>query len=164
MEKTLYIVRGISGTGKTTTAHQLSSVVFEADLFFGKDYNFDASKLGQAHSWCAGVTETSMRYGVPTIAVANTFTTWKEIRPYAKLATAHGYGVHVIIPDTPMTQMIKKDKQNGQLSPETIKVLMEKNTHKLPEEVYHRQALKWQTGTTIAKRLEEFPIESIVDF
>ena len=48
MEKVLYIVRGIPGSGKTTFAKSLNCPVFEADMFFVNSqgiYNFDYTKI-----------------------------------------------------------------------------------------------------------------------
>ncbi len=56
MEKVLYIVRGIPGSGKSTFAKQLVGADFlvcEADKYFMVDgeYKFDATKLKQAHDF-----------------------------------------------------------------------------------------------------------------
>ena len=47
MEKVLYIVRGIPGSGKSTFAKSLGGTHFEADMFFMKDgeYKFDMFKF-----------------------------------------------------------------------------------------------------------------------
>lgn len=98
MEKALILLRGIPGSGKSTVAELLgggNSTVVSADMFFEKDgqYNFDMTKLGQAHAWCKGVVEDSMKQGVAKIFVANTFTMDKEINPYINLAKEHDYSV-----------------------------------------------------------------------
>ena len=62
--KVLYIVRGLSGSGKTTIAHNLTHNVFSADDYFtthAGDYNFDPSKLGDAHADCKSNVESAMR-------------------------------------------------------------------------------------------------------
>lgn len=101
MTKSLIIVRGLPGSGKTTFANTiaLGAPVLSADDFFMKDgkYNFDVNKLGQAHSWCVRKTEYFMENQKPRIFVANTNTTAKEMKPYYELAKKHGYAVFSII-------------------------------------------------------------------
>lgn len=92
-EKILYIIRGASGAGKTTLAKTLRGEHYEADMYFMKDgvYNFDATKLHQAHKWCFEEVEEAMELHFPRIIVSNTFTTQKELKPYIDLAIKHGY-------------------------------------------------------------------------
>ena len=104
MEKTLYIVRGIPGSGKSTFAKSLGGTHFEADMFFMKDgeYKFDMFKLKEAHKWCQNSVNTAMILNTTaalneTIVVSNTFTQEWEMKPYFELAETHGYKVFSII-------------------------------------------------------------------
>jgi len=52
MEKVLYIVRGIPGSGKSTFAKTLGGNHYEADMYFigeSGNYNFDPTKIKDAH-------------------------------------------------------------------------------------------------------------------
>jgi predicted kinase len=99
----LILVRGIPGSGKSTLAKTLmyfrQSVDyadfdhFEADQFFidqktGK-YNFDASKLNQAHNWCLDQTREGLTRNA-VVYVSNTFTTKRELKPYFEMAKEFG--------------------------------------------------------------------------
>lgn len=100
MQKNLILVRGISGSGKTTFAGLISNTVFSADQYFEDstgNYNFDSKKLAMAHQWCKQKTEQAMGYGLSKICVANTFTTEWEMADYFNLAKKHGYRVFSII-------------------------------------------------------------------
>jgi len=110
MEKVLYIVRGIPGSGKSTFAKRLVGedfLVCEADKYFineenGK-YEFDISKIRDAHKWCQNLVETYMRDSLINdqyyreIAVSNTFTQEWEMEPYLELAKTYGYKVFSIV-------------------------------------------------------------------
>jgi predicted kinase len=101
--KSLYIIRGVPGSGKSTFAKELvpEFLVCEADKFFVSEtgYNFDPNKLKEAHDWCQKIVETYMqdpeRY--PKIAVSNTFTREWEMKPYFELAEKYGYKVFSVI-------------------------------------------------------------------
>lgn len=100
--KWLALVRGVPGSGKSTLAEELldPDVHLETDRFFvdkNGSYNFDASKLGEAHSWCRSEAEKAMADGVQSIAVANTFSEQWEFVRYIGLAAEHGYRVHSIV-------------------------------------------------------------------
>lgn len=116
----LYLIRGLPGSGKSSfVKYQLHALVnhYEADMFFMKDgeYQFDHSKLGQAHMWCQESTRKSLAQGFDTW-VSNTFTTTKELDPYFQIAkdtdsaivvmTMHGQfkSVHNV-PDEAMDRM-----------------------------------------------------------
>lgn len=100
MNKILYIVRGISGSGKSTFAKTLGGVHFEADMYFTDEngiYKFDPSKLKMAHNWCMIQTQKAMVNDEPKIVVSNTFTQEWEMETYFKLAEENGYVVFSII-------------------------------------------------------------------
>ena len=100
MEKILYLVYGIPGSGKTTYVESVlrkshpDIVRFEADMFFyvGDRYDFNPRKLGYAHAWCQAKVDQAMIAG-KTIAVSNTSLTPSERAPYIKMAKNHGYHV-----------------------------------------------------------------------
>jgi predicted kinase len=102
--KTLYIVRGVPGSGKSTFAKSLGGTHFEADMFFMKDgeYKFDMSKIKEAHNWCQDSVNTAMIMNNTaglneTIVVSNTFTQEWEMKPYFEMAELHEYRVFSII-------------------------------------------------------------------
>jgi len=99
--KTLYIVRGIPGSGKSTFANSLDCPVFEADQYFidseTGEYKFDGSKIKLAHNWCKLRVEQSMEDDFQKIAVSNTFTQEWEMDAYYELAKQYGYRVFSLI-------------------------------------------------------------------
>ena len=100
MEKVLYIVRGIPGSGKSTFAKTLGGQHYEADMFFineNGEYNFDVTKIKDAHKWCQSFVETNMVLEYPKIVVSNTSTQEWEMEPYFKLAKEYGYTVFTIV-------------------------------------------------------------------
>lgn len=94
---TLYLIRGVPGSGKSSFAKQLADAtlvhrVLEADRFFlGLDgkYLFDVSKLSLAHAWCQSETRFALSVG-QSVAVSNTSTTEKEVAIYQNIAEETG--------------------------------------------------------------------------
>ena len=119
--KKLILVRGCSGSGKTTFAGLLFEYVISADDYFTKngEYKFDATKLHFAHQYSINATETSMRNSAEQIVVANTFTTEKELAPYINLANNYGYQVFSVVVE---------HRHNGS------------NVHDVSDEIINRQA------------------------
>jgi predicted kinase len=99
--RTLILVRGLPGAGKSTFAKTLGGIHIEADHYFMKDgeYKFDASKLKQAHEYCRTSTEGWMMEGyvLGNIVVSNTFTREWEMDAYYELAEKYGYRVHSVV-------------------------------------------------------------------
>jgi predicted kinase len=100
MEKTIYIVRGCPNAGKSTFAKTLGGIHIEADQYFvdaDGNYNFDGSKIKNAHTWCLDSVKTNMAVGSDKIVVSNTFTQEWEFQPYLELAKEYGYKTFTII-------------------------------------------------------------------
>jgi predicted kinase len=108
MNGVLFLVRGLPGSGKTSFASAIWNdyAVCEADKFFYDkegNYNFDPSKLKEAHSWCKNEVESRMiehqnnQQYYPEIAVSNTFTQEWEMEDYFKLAEKYEYKVVSLI-------------------------------------------------------------------
>jgi len=100
MEKVLYIVRGIPGSGKSTFAKTLGGQHYEADMFFiseNGEYNFDFTKIKDAHQWCQGMIKTDMILEYPKIVVSNTSTQEWELEVYFELAKEYGYTVFSVV-------------------------------------------------------------------
>ena len=105
--KNLYIIRGLPGSGKSTIAKSLGTPwqIFEADQFFMKNgkYEFDGSKLKDAHNWCKRKVQYWMHPSLVgslffrNIVISNTFTQEWEMRFYQIIAKKYGYRVHTII-------------------------------------------------------------------
>ena len=103
----LILLRGLPGSGKSTLAKiilQLRSTdepeVLSADDFFEDkegDYNFDATKLREAHNYCQFRCSERMRQQKARIVVANTFTQEWEMETYFQMADTYGYKVFSVI-------------------------------------------------------------------
>ena len=103
----LILLRGLPGSGKSTLAKiilQLRSTdepeVLSADDFFEDkegDYNFDSTKLKEAHNYCQFRCSERMRQQKARIVVANTFTQEWEMDEYFKMAERYNYRVHTVI-------------------------------------------------------------------
>ena len=100
MIKEIFLLRGAPGAGKSTLAKKFEGARhFEADMFFmdeNGNYNFDVTKLRQAHEWCRNNVANTMSVG-SDIVVSNTFTQEWEMEAYYKLAEQYGYRVYSLV-------------------------------------------------------------------
>ena len=109
--KTLFLIRGLPGAGKTTLAEQLLwlfSCYQEDEGRFGQicsvsaddfmvdsegNYLWQPELLGECHRECYATAESAMAEGVEDVIVHNTFTTEKEMQPYMDAAQEYNYRV-----------------------------------------------------------------------
>lgn len=143
----LIIVRGASGSGKSTVAKKVRIIsnpdtwhkldpfpvlvgdigkIFETDQFWINDrgkYNFSTALLPKAHQWNQLNVERAMFHEEKLIVVANTFIERWEVRLYLDLAYQYKYDVEMM--RTP--------------GPWDVDVLHKRNKHNVPLHVIQRQ-------------------------
>lgn len=97
MSETLYLIRGLPGSGKSALAIQLGVPSVSADDYFYHDgvYVFDPTLLAEAHGESLRSAELELRRG-GSVAVANTFTCRWEMEPYLCMVKRYGQRVVVI--------------------------------------------------------------------
>ncbi len=104
----LILLRGLPGSGKSTLGEVIlkthgfnnTNNVLSADDFFVDekgDYNFDITKLKEAHNSCQLKCAERMKLQLSKIVVANTFTQDWEMQSYFEMAERYHYRVHSII-------------------------------------------------------------------
>lgn len=119
------IVRGLPGSGKSTTAKYLVKIGykhFEADMYFIQNgvYQFNPALLYQAHQWCQQFTREAIKQNY-AVVVSNTFTTRKEVQPYIDMALELA---------VPYTIFVCKAQF--------------KNIHNVPEQTLEKMKKRWQ--------------------
>lgn len=102
-DKSLLLLRGLPGSGKTTLAGTLASAgkypVFSVDDYFTDEngtYHFVFSENHLAYKSCEERTRAEMLRRTELIIVDNTFTLEWEMKPYESLSQEFGYTLHVV--------------------------------------------------------------------
>ena len=109
--KTLFLIRGLPGAGKSTLAEHLFwlfscykedegrfgqvCLVAADDFMVDGDgyYKWQPELLPECHRECYATAESAIAEGVEDVIVHNTFTTEKEMQPYMDAAHECGYRV-----------------------------------------------------------------------
>ena len=122
------IIRGTSGSGKSTFAEFLEFMIDSCEIeiccaddyhMIDGEYKFDYKNLGKAHKWCQERAEAAMSDNVRIVVIANTSTSTSEVNTYKNIAEKYNYKVSEII--------MGNDYQN---------------VHNVPEEVLKNQKTK----------------------
>ena len=149
----MYIMRGVSGSGKSTMAKQLvgSGEIFSTDDFFTSSsgqYNFDMNYISDAHGWNKDRVQKAVNEGMSPIVVDNTTVQAWEAKPYVEMAQEAGYDIEVVEPDSPWWQDFEPGMSEEDLA-DLASTLAEKNTHGVPEEVVLRMLTRWEHDITV---------------
>lgn len=97
MKKTLYIVRGLPGSGKGEKAKELAGeAVCSAMDFVDPKEGFSYENLPMYHQCCEAHVRWMLSEGIEKVAVHNAFTRIDYIKPYLELANRFGYEVSVL--------------------------------------------------------------------
>lgn len=120
-------MQGIPGSGKSTVAnaiatsddpnahpselfHQEQASVYSTDEFWMKDgkYEFDISRLGEAHHWNQMRATKAMKFGTTRVIIDNTNIKNRDIVPYLIAGHMYGYAIHVVRVETPVETCIAR--------------------------------------------------------
>ena len=145
MKRTLFLIRGLPSSGKSTFAGGLFWLgeeprIFEADTYFYIDgkYVFDPKLLPAAHEDCRQRVEHAAEFSSTHLVVSNTFTQRWEMEPYIELSRIFGLGLIVI------------DLFDGGCDDKT---LFDRNKHDGPLETFARMRERyehdWRAGNPI---------------
>ena len=106
-ENIVLIIRGIPGSGKSALAKALyfsatkgTAAYCEADKYFYNsdgEYNYDPSKLDEAHTECFKEFKLALACGSSLVIVSNTSTRFREFKRYIDAAEIAGYKVHIVV-------------------------------------------------------------------
>ncbi|CAG5028673.1 unnamed protein product [Parnassius apollo] len=144
----LIIMRGAPGSGKSFLAKQIIEMTVGAnfsnykkhilstdDYFMVRGvYQFEKSKLSDAHIWNQSRARTAMMRGLSPVIIDNTNIELWEMEPYVRDAVRNGYVIEVLEPNTPWA------KKANQLS--------RKNIHGVPFQSIKRMLDNFQNGVT----------------
>ena len=133
----MFIMRGLPGSGKSTVVKSIKSiygnddsgefVICSADQYFMKNetYQFDISKLKDAHSYCQNKAQDAAKSKISTIVIDNTNVMKWEIGPYIKMGKSEGYIILLVEPKTPWLL--------------DVDILTEKNKHGVSKDILNKK-------------------------
>jgi NEDD4-binding protein 2 len=170
-QKTLILMRGIPGSGKSYKAQSLkgdSGVIFSTDDFWGDNYRakFDQAVedgtvhhlLGRFHQQNLERTIQAMDQGVSPVIVDNTNVRLRDMKPYIDAAEQRGYQVRYEESDLPQW----KDYRQGRMSQDdAVDFFSRNNSHGVPPETIRGMMRKFadipQNESSLRDRLEPIP-------
>lgn len=129
--KTLILMQGASGSGKSTVANALApdlTLICSTDDYWYRNgfYEFDPAKLGAAHDQNRLICESLMKRDEPTVIVDNTNIKYKDARSYFDLADHYNYEIQVVRVDPGLETCLTRNA-------------LRREDRRIPEEVVKRQ-------------------------
>ncbi len=147
--RTMYIMRGLPGSGKSTIARSLRSpisprspfrpTICSADAYMLDErghYCFDAGLLPEAHANCKRDAEVATNYGRDVVVDNTNIQRWM-FQPYLELAEREDYAVVVV------------DVYDGGLSDEALAL---RNVHGCPQETIARMRARYEHDWRLGSR------------
>lgn len=139
----LILMRGVTGSGKSTRAKQLleqnpQAVILSTDDHFiveGK-YRFDPSLLEKNHRANQENCRLEMLRRRELIIIDNTNVTAREMKPYRLLALEHGYETEILeIQPPPLEELLRRREA--------------RHDKKVPPRTIERTLGRWRAGITL---------------
>lgn len=139
----LILMRGVTGSGKSTRARQLleenpgARILSTDDLFIEHgEYRFDPNKLGQNHKANQERCRLSMLEKTELIIIDNTNVQAWEMKPYHLLALEHGYETTILeVPPPPLEELLRRHSA--------------RTDKRVPREVLEKMLERWRAGITV---------------
>lgn len=135
-KQTMYIMRGLPGSGKSTRAKQIAqdtnAVICSADDFFLNDageYVFDAANLHKAHLTCQKKADVAVYEG-KNVVIDNTNIKLRDMKFYVDLAKQNNIEIEYVEPTTSWAWNVEE--------------CFVRNTHKVPKDVISRMKSTYQ--------------------
>lgn len=130
--KILYLIRGLSGDGKTSLAgelvEQFSSFANDDMPGIYLDGVYQKNKSKEAQDWCLTAVTEALGMGYEKIAVHNTFDQVRYMEPYISVAQEFGYIVKIVHAEATIFPNGKRTK----------------STHDTPVEIIEAMRDRWQ--------------------
>jgi len=139
-QKTLIILRGLPGSGKTYLAKQLTAqngIVLSTDDYFMENgvYKFNPKKLKEAHLWNQQRAKEAMENGESLIVIDNCNIRKWEAKPYSKAGQLYGYTITFQSVESPWKFHLDE--------------LMRRTSHGVPRNIVERMIDQWETDFTL---------------
>lgn len=113
------IMRGVSGSGKSTFTRQYpDAVICSADAYFDRLGHHDHTLIGEAHKECFATFVAALEVDYPLVIVDNTHIEAWEISPLITFATYKGYEYEIV--EIPLP---------GSSPEEAVEILTARNLH-----------------------------------
>lgn len=141
-ENCVIIMRGITGSGKTTIAKQFNNaIICSADDYFKEgekviDWNW--SELKTAHEYCREQFAIALENKAQLIIIDNTNIKYKDMIPYISVSQSLGYKVKILQVDCPAEIACRRSKHNAKYTSLKRQILnMNLETQNIPENIEH---------------------------
>ena len=154
MAKTLYLMRGLPGCGKSHTAKKIAGadgVVCEVDAWFEDSegvFRYKKQDVEFARGSARARARAAMRDNVCAIVADRGCGDGKESRRYVKLAKKYGYKIVYQEPDSPHWRAIKIQLENETPDWNELRrwsdVLATLNRHNVSSENIYKRMQRWK--------------------